>query len=441
MSIQNLKKFEPLRFFSLTPPRKKCLLYFLCERWYNSGEVFAKGAARVLHYLSSLLDRSYWWQEFKSFFRRGDLVLLALCLMLSAFGILFQYSVNSYRSAGPMRYVIIQTGATVLGVLVYAAVSAIDLEFLSEHRAMLTVFSVGMLLLLVPFGVDYSSGNTSWIELPLLPFAIQPAEVIKISYILVTASVMNSHQNRISSIPSVLHVAAHLVLLVGLNLLLSRDWGVSLIFVFIFLVMTFTGGVRLIWFAVGAGATVLGFPLLWSRLGTRQQNRILVLFDESIDPQGLNERYQLNHALKSLTGGGLTGQGLFNGNRTQVGALPSQHTDFVFSAIGEELGYVGCALVALMLLLIVARVVWVGVHSKDYMRRLVCFGSAAALAFQVLVNIGMNIGLVPIIGLTLPLVSYGGSSVVSIYAMLGLVSGVHARPAPRTHERYIQPPR
>ena len=145
--------------------------------------------------------------------------------------------------------------------------------------------------------------------------------------------------------------------------------------------------------------------------------------------------------LSSQTGGGMTGQGLFNGNRTQAGALPAQHTDFIFSSIGEEMGYVGCALVLVMMFALVARCIWVGAHSPDFMRKMVCYGAAAALIFQVGINVGMCLGVMPVIGLTLPLISYGGSSVVTIYAMLGLVSGVHARPSPRSHERYIQPPR
>ena len=143
----------------------------------------------------------------------------------------------------------------------------------------------------------------------------------------------------------------------------------------------------------------------------------------------------------SLNGGGFSGQGLFNGNRTQTDSLNAQHTDFVFSAIGEELGFVGCLLVIVLLLAIVVRCVYVGIRSQTYMRRLICFGAAAALVFQMCVNIGMCIGVAPVIGLTLPFISYGGSSTVSLYAMLGLVSGVFARPSPEVHERYIQPPR
>ena len=159
-----------------------------------------------------------------------------------------------------------------------------------------------------------------------------------------------------------------------------------------------------------------------------------------VDPTGLDELWHTTQSMNSLTGGGMLGQGLFNGNRTQGGQLFAQHTDYIFSSIGEELGYVGCIFVIVLLLSIIGRCIWVGSKSKDYMRRMICFGAAFALMFQVMINIGMCIGVMPVIGLTLPLISYGGSSIIATYAMLGLVSGVHARPAPRSHARYIRAP-
>ena len=379
-------------------------------------------------------------RELKNFFRKGDMVLLVMCLAISAFGCLMIASTNNWRDF--TRYVIVQIAAIGLGVLSYAIMSSIDLEFFSEHRLILVGFSLFLLFLLIPFGTDLNSGNKSWLDLPLIPVNIQPAEICKILYILINASIMASHQNRLSSVQSVLHMGFHLILLVGTNLLISKDAGVSLIFVFIFIGMAFAGGVKMIWFLLGGGALVAAAPILWNNFfSEHQKNRFLVLFDPSIDPQGIDERYHMVRSLKSLTGGGVMGQGLFNGNRTQVGALPSQHTDFIFSAIGEELGYLGCALVIIMMFTLVARCIWVGTRSPDYMRRMVCFGAAAALIFQICVNVGMCMGVMPVIGLTLPLISYGGSSIVTIFAMLGLVSGVHARPSPRSHERYIQPPR
>ena len=190
---------------------------------------------------------------------------------------------------------------------------------------------------------------------------------------------------------------------------------------------------------VAIGGIAAMFPILWQFLGQYQRNRILILFDPTVDPQGINERYHSKINLQSLTGGGLTGQGLFNGNRTQSGALFAQHTDYIFSSMGEEIGFIGCVCIMLAELAIIARCVYVGIRCQDYMRRLVCYGAASALMFQLMINVGMCIGVMPVIGLTLPLISYGGSSVVSIYAMLGLVSGAHARPQSLSHERYVQP--
>ena len=255
------------------------------------------------------------------------------------------------------------------------------------------------------------------------------------------ASVMASHQNNISGIPSVMHMVLHLGLLVGLNMVLSSDAGVSLIFVFIFIGMAFGGGVSLWWFALAIGAIAAAIPVVWPLLGEYQQERILVLIDPTFDAQGIGARYHSKINLQSLTGGGLTGQGLFNGNRTQGGNLFAQHTDYIFSSIGEELGFFGCVIVMLLELAIIARCVYVGVRCQDYMRRQICYGAASALMFQVMINVCMCIGVMPVIGLTLPLISYGGSSVVTIFAMLGLVYGAYARPQSLSHERYVQPPR
>ena len=344
--------------------------------------------------------------ELRDFTKKGDMVLLVLLLIVSGFGLIIIASATSAdKFEGNFRYLAVQTVSIGLGVLMYAMVSSLDLDIMSEHRNAMVIFNTLLLLLLItPLGTDNNTGNRS-----------------------------------ISSIPSVMHMVLHLGLLVGLNMAMSRDAGVSLIFVFIFIGMAFAGGVSLWWFALAIAGIGVAFPVLWPFLGKYQQNRILILFDDTIDPQGINERYHYKINLQSLTGGGLTGQGLFNGNRTQGGNLFAQHTDYIFSSIGEELGFLGCVVVMLLELAIIARCIYVGVKTPDYMRRLVCFGAASALMFQNMVNIGMCIGAMPVIGLTLPLISYGGSSVVTIFAMLGLVSGAHARPQSLSHERYVQP--
>lgn len=382
-------------------------------------------------------------EEFKDFTKKGDWVLLILCLVTAGAGCIIIASATNAEKFGDnnIKYIIIQLAAVMIGVFAYAFVSSIDVDFISEHRTALVAFNIILLLLLIPFGTDNNTGNRSWLNFKILPVMIQPAEICKITYILIMASVMASHQNDISSVPAVMHMVLHLGILVGLNMVLSGDAGVSLIFVFIFIGMAFAGGVSLWWFLLAFGVIAVAVPFAWPLLGTYQQERIMVLIDPTFDAQGIGARYHSKINLLSLTGGGLTGQGLFNGNRTQGGNLFAQHTDYIFSSIGEELGFFGCLAIMLLELLIIARCIQVGSRCPDYMRRLVAYGAASSMMFQLMINVGMCIGVMPVIGLTLPLVSYGGSSVVTIFAMLGLVSGSYARPQAMSHERYIQPVR
>ncbi len=376
--------------------------------------------------------------ELKNFFRKGDLVLLLLCLITNTFGIIMISSATNHR--GNLRYIIIQIAAALLGILFYMLVSSLDADFMSEHRIAFAAFNTFLLLLLIPFGTDLGSGNKSWLDFPFLPIDIQPAEICKITYILIMASIMARYQNNISSWKAVIAMGFHLALLVGTNFVVSEDAGVSLIFVFIFFGMAFSGGVSLLWFLLAGGAVTVAWPLIWDKfLDKYQRERFQVLWDPTVDPDGTGVRYHSVRSLRSLTGGGWSGQGLYNGIRTQNGELPSQHTDFIFSTVGEELGFLGCILVLLLELAIIIRCIQVGKRSPDFLRRMICFGAASALMFQVIINVGMCIGLTPVIGLTLPFISYGGSSLVTLYTMLGLVSGVHARPAPQSHERYIRP--
>lgn len=381
-------------------------------------------------------------QKFTEAFRKGDLILLLLCVVATAFGCLMIASATNASYDGAAHYLIRQIPAALLGIFAYIVISSIDAEFFSEHRFWLVIVNIGLLLLLIPFGQTIS-GNRSWLNFPFLPFNIQPAEICKILFILTLASVMVSRQNNLSSIPSVMYMALHLVLIFLTSYVISSDMGVSLIFIFIFVGMVWGGGVNILWFLVVGGGLVVLAPIVWNLMPDNYMKlRIAVLFDPSLDPLGTGPLYHPVRAMRSLTGGGLTGQGLFQGHRTQTqGALFAQHTDYIFAAIGEELGFVGCALVLILLCAIIARCIWVGLHSQDLLRRLICFGAASALIFQTVVNVGMCLGVMPVIGITLPFISYGGSSIITLYAMLGLVSGVYARPAPASHERYIRPPR
>ena len=228
--------------------------------------------------------------------------------------------------------------------------------------------------------------------------------------------------------------------MMGLIVVISRDAGSAIVFLFIFLVVAYVGGIRAWWFLAAFLAAVAVFPFLWEHfIQDHQKERILMFFDPTIDPDGTGIRWDTNRSVAMLSGGGISGQGLFHGTMVQNHAIAAQHNDFIFSAIGEELGILGCLFTLLLLIAIVGRCVYVGLKTPNYMNRLICIGIAAMLIFQIISNVGMCIGVSPVIGLTLPFVSYGGSSIVTLFVAMGLVSGIHMRPDPDSRSPYIQP--
>lgn len=376
----------------------------------------------------------------KKFFYRTDWVLLGLCLAASIFGIVMIASASNYHGAS--TYVSKQIIALVIGLILFVVLSFLDIEILAEHQTLLVIFSAIFLAMLYPFGVEGDTGNRSWMSIPGMPFMIQPAEYCKIIYIIVCARIMTIYQEHINSLPCVLRLGFVSAVFMGLIVVISKDAGVALIYVFTLIIMALAGGFSFIWFAAaGAGLAVI-VPILWNSSLVRedQKNRVMVLFDESIDPLGTTVRYQASRSINAISGGGLTGQGLFQGTQIQSGNVPAQHTDFIFAAIGEELGYAGCALCIGLLVAIILRILYVGAHSQSYFYRQVCVGIAGTLMFQIIINIGMCLGVAPVIGLTLPFFSYGGSSMMSLFIAMGVISSVRMHPSPDSQQRYLRLP-
>lgn len=369
-------------------------------------------------------------------FKKGDMVLLALCIVTTLFGIVMIAATTA--NEGSSRYIIIQTATLVFGILAYLALTAFDIDILAGQRTLLTLFNYVFIGMLLIWGVE-AGGNKSWLSFPFLPFNIQPAEVCKIAFVIILAKTMSVHQTRISSPKCVLPMAAQMIGLVVFYVAISSDTGVSLIFVFIFLTMAFVGGVSLWWFLAGIGGLALIGPYIWKfAIRDDQKNRILALYDPTIDPTGRYQLWQTNQNLKALQNGGLSGQGLGNGTVTNT-TLPASHTDSIFSATGEQLGMVGCLILLVLLLAIIVRIIYVGIKSPDCMNRLICLGIASMFLFQVLINVGVCLGLIPVIGLALPFFSYGGSSIITSFLAVGIVSGIKMRPAPDIGAHYIRP--
>jgi rod shape determining protein RodA len=198
-------------------------------------------------------------------------------------------------------------------------------------------------------------------------------------------------------------------------------------------------GLKLYWFLFGAAAMAIVIPIAWNNfLSSGQKERILAPYDSTIDPEGYGVNWEPSRAKLALASGRLTGTGLYQGTQTQSDAIDSKHADYIFAAIGEELGMIGCIVVILLLTAIILRCVYVGLHSRSTFGMLVCFGVAAAFAFQTFENIGMCLGLTPVIGVALPFFSYGGSSLFTSFAAMGIVSGIHYKPKPAQYTTFSE---
>ena len=383
------------------------------------------------------------WNRLKAiladFFQQADLVLLGLCCAATVFGMVLIASATRYMEGLKMlRYVGVQGVAMLLGFCMYVLMSMVDIEIVLKRWKWLVLFNIVFIgLLRTPFGVGgATTGNQAWLKFPGIPFQIGPAEVVKITFTLLLArqlAWLREEKRDLRSFPAAAQVAGHTLLLMGWYVVISGDMGNALTFFFIFLCMAFAAGFALRWFALlllGGGGAIAAVVLLDLVPDSMQYmlNRFRVLVDHSYDSLGVG--WQQTRSLMAIGSGGLFGQGYMNGTQTQSSypqSLPYRWTDFIFSVCGEELGLVGCLAVIFLLAVIILRVLRVARNAQTSFHCYICVGMAAMLIYQTIINIGMCLFVMPTIGVTLPFFSYGGSSVVTLYMAMGVVSGIKKR--------------
>lgn len=359
--------------------------------------------------------------------------LLVICLMCSLYGVFMVY----FAAAGmegtvwvdnPTKYVVVQVMSIFIGIGAFVVFTIIDSDILGSNWKVLCAINVLLLVALVLLGQDDGTGNKSWIR--FAGIGIQPSEVIKVLYIVVSAKQMTvlKEYSDISSFMSVVQMAGHFLLVFGAIVVVSSDLGSASILLIIFLIMFFAVGVRLYWFAAGAAAVAAMIPLLWNYfLKDYQKKRLVAPYDASVDPEGYGIRWQTTQSRLTLASGRLTG--VEEGHTTT--AFTGKHTDFIFASVGEQLGMIGCILALTLLVIIIVHCFRVGLRAGRTYDMLICIGVGGAVAAQTFVNIGMCLGITPVIGITLPFFSYGGSSMVTMFAAMGLVSGVKYKPKPQ----------
>ena len=377
------------------------------------------------------------FSDIRSFLKRADMLLFFLCLAAAVMGLV---AISSATATMGQSYIYVQLLALVIGIVLFFVFTVIDADIFADQWPLLLVAEVALILALAIFGSDDGTGNRAWIR--FLGIGLQPAEVVKVIYIVLTAkhlTYLKEYRN-LNSPLSVFQLVAHLGFLFALYMVITGDLGNALVFIFVFAVMIFAAGLKLYWFLFGGAAMAVAIPLAWNYVLTDvQKNRILLPYmQDTLDPTGYGISWEPTRAKLALSSGRLWGTGLYQGTQTQTasGGLRSKHADYILACIGEEMGMVGVLTVILLLTAIILRCVYVGLHCHSTFGMLVCFGMASMLCFQLFNSVGMCTGLTPVIGLTLPFFSYGGSSLFTMFAAMGIVSGIRYRPKPAQFRAY-----
>ena len=379
--------------------------------------------------------------------RQTDMLLWSLCSAATLYGMLLILSATHTVYRGSLKYVIVQGAGWCIGTAAYFLLSGIDIVELSKKWRWILGFNIGLiLLLLTPLGL-VRNGNRAWLgvntigaklgieALKNFPITFQPAEIVKITFILLLAYqlVHLSETRDLKRFTNVIQPTVHVVFMFCFYYVISHDAGSGLVYLFIFVCMAFAAGFAARWLVLGIGGAAVGLVAAWKLRLLRGDwyDRIMVVLDHSYQPQKAG--WQQTRGMIALGSGGLTGQGLFHGTQTQSpyrASLPERQTDYIFCVCGEELGFLGCLAVISILLAIVIRCFAVARDANTRLESLVCVGMAGMLIFQTVANIGMCLFLLPVVGLTLPFFSYGGSSIVTLYAAMGIVSGIKKRSRP-----------
>lgn len=371
----------------------------------------------------------------RDFLERADMLLLGLCIAANLFGLALIYSATRFQEVYhslPSKQLI----AMVIGIAVFVVCNYIDLEILMEHWKLIFVFSSLFICSLLLVGQGYN-GNTNWLEFKFLPFSIMPAEIVKLFFVMLLAKQLVWLQRRdirdLSRIRSVAQLAVHLLWFCGLIFVSSGDAGSALVYMAIFIIMCWVAGLQKRWFLISGFFAACAAFVLWLLLDEDNYwiMRIRVVLDHSLDP--MDKGWNQTRSLLAIRSGGLTGSGYLNGTLTQNPSknfLPERYTDFIFSTCAEELGLVGCVILILLLAAIILRCLYIGSKASSAFSALVVMGYSGMLIFQVALNIGMCLYVLPVVGITLPFISYGGSSLITLYAAMGFISGIKMRALP-----------
>ncbi|NLZ38251.1 MAG: rod shape-determining protein RodA [Firmicutes bacterium] len=355
--------------------------------------------------------------------RNFDWLLLLTVFALVAVSLIIITSTTFNYTGDPFYFSKRQLIRFAVGFAAMLFIISIDYTYFYRLAPYIYFFSLLMLAAVLFMG-SKSGGAQRWIDLGF--FELQPSEFAKLGIIITLARLLTAQEGNFEDMYSLLPAFFHVAVPMGL-IFLQPDLGTSLVFIVILFAMLYMAGAKgkhLFTFAV-IGA-VVGVPLLWFNLKDYQKMRLIIFLDPYMDP--LDNGYQIIQSLIAVGSGGLHGKGLFaEGTQNALNFLLEQHTDFIFSAYAEGTGFIGAVILLLLFAILILRIIWLASQAKDTFGMLVCIGIASMMLFHILVNIGMTIGIMPVTGIPLPFISYGGSSLLMNMMAIGIVLNIGMR--------------
>lgn len=360
------------------------------------------------------------------FFSGLDWVSMITAIIASVYGLLLVYSATYYVLDNEHKIAnsVLTMAVSIAGGIIMAfALSIINYEVISKLWPVIGVACIILMIITYLFGTSAPGRDTarSWLNLGF--FTLQSSELMKVGFIISFSYHLDIVKDNINKLKTIIPLVIHGAIPIGL-VILTGDAGSALIFLIMFIGMLFFARINLGYFAAGICAIIVGFIAAWKLKiidGIQRQRIEALFFPESYK----DVMYQQTNGKIALGSGGMFGQGFLQGKMTQSGAVPVNESDMILTVAGEELGFVGAFAVILILAVLIFRVGRIGLKARDNVGYLMCMGVAVMLFAQVLINVGMELSLLPCIGITLPLFSAGGSSSLSIYLAMGIVLSVY----------------
>ncbi len=356
-----------------------------------------------------------------SIWRRFDFILLGAVLLLIVYGVLMIRSAT-LGAVDPdlINRVERQIQYALVGTAMVFALAALDYRLIGALHTWIYLFVIAILGMVAFFGLIGDAGAQRWLNVGI---PIQPSEISKVLLVIALGQHLSNHYGRFGELKTVLLSLAYIAVPAGF-VFLQPSLGVTIVIMTTWAVMAWAAGLRLKHIGLFVLVILLLLPIVWLNMETYQQQRIINFIFPEADPDG---QYNIEQARIAIGSGGLLGKGYAQGTQSQLRFLRVRHTDFIFSVIAEELGFVGALGAIALMGVVLWRILWVAQRAIDPLGSLLCYGVANLIFFQTFVSIGMNLNMLPVTGLTLPFISSGGSSLLTLLVGIGLVESVAVR--------------